>query len=438
MRMNRMLPFCLAFLLLAFVSVGPAHADVHLDVTQGTAQPMPIAIPDFFGTQPSETEAGRAMAQVITADLQSSGLFKAIDPAAFVQTPESLHQEPHFADWKVINAQSLVGGTVTTEPDGRLRVEYRLWDVFGESQMGGMAYMTQPSNWRRIAHIIADAIYQRVTGESGYFDTRVVFVAESGPFDKRVKKLAIMDYDGQNLRYLTDGSNLVLTPRFSPTSAEITYMAYINNRPRVYLQNIDTGRRELLIDLPGMTFAPRFSPDSNKVIFSQAQGGASNIQVMDLRTHQTRQLTSDASINTAPCYSPDGSKIAFESDRGGAQQIYTMNADGSGAKRISFGQGRYANPVWSPRGDLIAFTRLQGGSFYIGVMKPDGSGEREVAQGYDVEGPTWAPNGRVLMYFKEDTRKSPHLYSIDITGQNDHLVPTGGDASDPAWSGLIP
>ncbi len=431
--------FCLLLMLTL-----PAHADVHLDVTQGSVQPMPIAIPDFYGTQPLEVDTGRNIAQVINADLGSSGLFRPIDPAAFVQTPESLHQEPKFQDWKVLNAQTLVGGSVTTEADGRLRVEFRLWDVFAGTQMAGMAYMTQPGNWRRIAHIISDAIYQRVTGESGYFDTRIVFVAESGPFEKRVKRLAIMDEDGQNLRYLSDGSYMVLTPRFSPTSAEITYMAYINNKPRVYLQNIDTGRRELLIDLPGMTFAPRFSPDGNKVVLSLAQNGASNIYVMDLRTRQTHQLTNDTSINTAPCYSPDGTRIAFESDRGGQQQIYTMNADGSGVKRISFGQGRYANPVWSPRGDLIAFTRLQGGSFYIGVMHPDGSGEREIVQGYDVEGPTWAPNGRILMYFKEEPsgpgghNRSSHLYSVDITGQNEHQASTGGDASDPAWSALIP
>jgi TolB protein len=434
-----------AIILAGFVLYAPiARADAHIDITQGTVEPMPIAITDFFGAQPSDADVGRQISQVVTADLSGSGLFRPIDPAAFVQTPEALQQGPRFEDWKVLNAQALVSGSVAAEGDGRLRVEFRLWDVLGGSQIAGMAYTTQPANYRRIAHIIADTIYQRLTGESGYFDTRIVFVSESGPFQKRIKRLAIMDQDGYNLRYLTDGSSLTLTPRFSPTSAEITYMAYNNNHPRVYLQNIDTGKRELLIDLPGMTFAPRFSPDGNKVILTQAQNGASNIYVMDLRTRQTRQLTNDPSISTAPCYSPDGTKIAFESDRGGSQQLYTMNADGSNVKRISFGQGgHYANPVWSPRNDLIAFTKIAGNTFYIGVMKPDGSGEREITEGFDVEGPTWAPNGRVLAYFKEDPSSrghaaSPHLFSIDITGQNEHELNTQGDASDPAWSPLIP
>jgi TolB protein len=437
----------LAFLMVSLLAgMLPARAEMHLDITQPNVAPMPIAITDFYGAPGQEADVGKQIAQVVSADLASSGLFAPIDPAAFVQTPDALRQGPRFADWKVLNAQALVSGTVATEGDGRLRVEFRLWDVLGEAQMAGMAYTTQPTNARRIAHIIADTIYQRITGETGYFDTRIVYVAESGPYQKRTKRLAIMDQDGFNMRYLTDGSNLVLTPRFSPTVAEITYMAYINNHPRVYLQNIDTGRRELLIDLPGMSFAPRFSPDGNKVILSLAQNGASNIYVMDLRTRQSRQLTNDPSINTAPCYSPDGTKIAFESDRSGGQQLYTMNADGSGVKRISFGAGKatYANPVWSPRGDLIAFTKISGGTFYIGVIKPDGSGEREITEGYDVEGPTWAPNGRVLAYFKEDPSgpggrdRTAKLYSIDITGQNERQLPTQGDASDPAWSPLIP
>jgi TolB protein len=436
--------FALGFIL--GIGFTPAFADVHLDVTQGTVEPLPIATTDFYGAQPSDAQVGHDMAGVISADLASSGLFRPIDPAAFVQTPQALQQGPNFADWKVLNAQALVSGTVTAQGDGRLRVEFRLWDVLGGTQMAGMAYTTQPGNWRRIAHIIADTIYQRITGESGYFDTRIVYVSESGPYQKRVKRLAIMDQDGANMRYLADSSTLVLTPRFSPTSAEITYMAYNNSKARVYLQNIDTGRRELLLDLPGMTFAPRFSPDGNKVILSLAQDGASNIYVMDLRTRQTKQLTSEASISTAPCYSPDGAHITFESDRGGSQQIYTMNSDGSGVKRITFGAGNasYANPVWSPRGDYIAFTKIMAGTFYIGVIKPDGSGEREITQGYDVEGPTWAPNGRVLAYFKENPsgaggrERTARLFSIDLTGSNEREIPTTTDASDPAWSPLIP
>ncbi|MBF0561821.1 MAG: Tol-Pal system protein TolB [Alphaproteobacteria bacterium] len=422
----------------------PARADLNIDITQGQANPMPIAITDFTGATDQESYTGRDITKVISADLERSGLFKPIDHRAFIQTSESLQVQPRFADWQVINAQALVQGRTTTQPDGRLRVEFRLWDVFSGQQMRGQAYFTQPENWRRVAHIVADAIYSRITGEDGYFDTRIVYISESGPAIKRVKRLAIMDQDGENHRFLTDGATLVLTPRFSPTAQEITYLSYFRGVPRVYLFNIETGRQELLGDFPGMTFAPRFSPDGNKVVLSMAREGHTDIYEMDLRTRKTKRLTDFPAINTSPAYSPDGTQITFNSDRGGTQQLYIMGADGSNVRRISFGEGRYATPVWSPRGDLIAFTRFHGGKFFIGVMHTDGSGERTLTEGYLVEGPTWAPNGRVLMYFRQspgDHRgrgESTRLYSIDLTGYNERLVVTPRDASDPAWSSLIP
>lgn len=420
----------------------PAKADLHIDITQGVVQPIPLAIPAFYGASGNEAQYGRDIAQVVSNDLTRSGLFSMIDPQSYVQDADSLQVAPHFADWRVLDAQGLVVGKVTTQPDGRLKVEFRLWDVFGEQQMTGLAYFTVPSNWRRVAHIVADAIYKRITGEDGYFDTRIVYIAETGPANDRMKRLAIMDQDGENNRILSDGRALVLTPRFSPSLQEITYMAYYNNRPRVYLFNIDTGRQEVLGDFDNMTFAPRFSPDGNRVIFSLSENGNSNIYTMDLRTHHIQQLTNNPSINTAPCYSPDGQYVTFESDRGGSQQIYVMNANGSDQHRITFGNGSYGTPVWSPRGDLIAFTKPStSGDFYIGVIRPDGSGERELAEGWHVEGPTWAPNGRVLMYFKSersDDNGGPHLYTIDLTGYNEREVPTPTDASDPAWSPLLP
>jgi TolB protein len=424
----------------AILASGGASAQdgLRIDITQGTMKPMPIAITDLFGSNPNDQTVGSNVSRVVSADLERSGLFKPIDPKAFIQTPESLRVQPRFGDWRVINAQALVSGTAETQADGRLRVEFRLWDVYGEQQMTGLAYFTQPENWRRVAHIIADAIYKRLTGEDGYFDSRIVYVAESGPYDRRVKRLAIMDQDGENHRYLTDGSYIVLTPRFSPSTQEITYLSYYNNRPRVYLFNIDTGQQEVLGDFPGMTFAPRFSPDGNRVIMSMAQNGNSEIYTMDLRTRKVQRLTNNPAIDTSPSYSPDGSMITFNSDRGGSQQIYTMNADGSNVQRISHGQGKYGTPVWSPRGDLIAFTRISGGTFYIGVMRPDGSGERMLTQGYLVEGPTWSPNGRVLSFFRESEQGTPKLYTIDLTGTNERLLVTPLDASDPAWSPLIP
>jgi TolB protein len=424
-------------------AAAPARAELHLDITRGKIEPMPIAIPDFSGGANGGSVA-HDVTQVLSADLERSGLFKPLDAKAFIDKDAATRTPPRYGDWRLINAQALVTGTAETQPDGRLQVEFRLWDVFAEQQLTGLRYTTTQQNWRRIAHIMADAIYKRITGEDGYFDTRIVYISETGPVDRRIKRLAIMDQDGANHRFLTDGRSLVLTPRFSPTAQEITYLSYARGVPRVYLFNIDTGQQEVLGDFPGMTFAPRFSPDGNKVIMSLAVDGNSDIYTLDLRTRQATRLTDTAAIDTSPCYSPDGTQIVFNSDRGGTQQLYIMRADGSEAKRISFGSGRDGTPVWSPRGDLIAFTKIEGGQFYIGVMRPDGSGERLLTQAFLVEGPTWAPNGRVLMYFrqmptdKQGKGGGPRLYSIDLTGYNEREVITPQDASDPAWSPLIP
>ncbi|MFN4312217.1 MAG: Tol-Pal system beta propeller repeat protein TolB [Ferrovibrio sp.] len=420
-----------------------AQAAVEIDITRGNFKPVPIAISDFDADNPQATKIGADVARVIRADLERSGLFKPADPRAHIQTPAAMRVQPRFGDWRVINVDALVNGRIEIQADGRLRGEFRLWDVAAEQQMTGLALFTTPDNWRRLAHLIADAIYKRVTGEDGYFDTRIVYVAESGPPDRRVKRLAIMDQDGENHRFLTDGRYLVLTPRFSPSQQEITYLSYFNDKPRVYLFNIDTGQQELVGDFPGMTFAPRFSPDGNRVIMSLAVDGNSDVYMMDLRTRQRSRLTADPGIDTSPSFSPDGRRITFNSDRGGTKQIYTMNADGSDQRRISFNQGRYSTPVWSPRGDLIAFTKEYQGQFSIGVMRPDGSGERILSSSPLVqEAPTWAPNGRVLMFYREappDARgrgQRVRLVSIDLTGFNEREIPTPIDASDPAWSPL--
>jgi len=418
----------------------PARAQLEVDVTTGTSNPLPIAVTQFIGSG-NDSAVGSNIAEVIAADLERSGLFKPINQNAYIQRAEDIGLFPRFGDWRTINAQALVTGLVEREADGRLKVSFRLWDTFAEQQLDGFVYRGDDQIWRRIAHKIADAIYTRLTGESGYFDTRIVYIAESGTMTERVKQLAIMDQDGANHRFLTDGSHLVLTPRFSPTSQEITYMSYFGNTPRVYILDIDSGRREVLGDFPGMTFAPRFSPDGRRVIMSMAVNGNSDIYSMDLPTRQIQRLTTDASIDTSPAYSPDGRYVTFNSDRGGTPQLYVMGSDGSDQHRISFGDGRYSTPVWSPRGDLIAFTKSYKGTFFIGVMKSDGTGERLIAEGYLAEGPTWAPNGRVLMFFRETpvgNQSSVLLFSIDLTGRNERRVTTPLDGSDPAWSPLIP
>jgi TolB protein len=425
----------------------PAMAVLEVDITRGNLQPLPIAITAFIG-EGGDAQMGAEISGVVTADLRRSGIFAPTDPATFIQRDINPDIAPRFGDWRIINAQALVTGRVVTQTDGRLRVEFRLWDIFAGVQLDGQQFYTTPANWRRVAHIIADVIYQRLTGETGYFDSRIVFVDETGPKDARIRRLAVMDQDGANVTYLTapgGPADIVLTPRFSPTSQEITYMAYRAGRPpQVVMRNIETLQEEVLGNFPGMTFAPRFSPDGQRVILSMASGGNTNIFTLDLRTGRTTQLTNGAAIDTSPSYSPDGRQIVFTSDRGGSAQLYVMNADGSNASRISGlqdqSQGTYSTPVWSPRGDWIAFTKQIGGEFQIGVMRPDGSGERILTATTAVqEGPSWSPNGRVIVFTREVPGEigGPQLWSIDLTGYNEIRLPTPNFASDPAWSPLL-
>ena len=438
---RRRLSALLTILVIAAASA-PAGAVLEIDITAGNVDPLPVAITNFDDSALPSGGIGRDITGVVSADLERSGLFRPIDPGAFIEDASEIAARPRFGDWRLINAQALVTGRVTEEPDGRIRAEFRLWDTFAEQQMTGLVYVTTLANWRRVSHLISDAIYKRLTGEEGYFDTRIVYISETGPADRRVKRLAIMDQDGENHRFLTDGRDLVLTPRFSPKRQEITYLSYFNNQPRVFIYNIDTGQQEVLGDFPGMTFAPRFSPDGNKVVMSLALEGNSDVYSMDVLTRRVQRLTQHPAIDTSPSYSPDGGRITFNSDRSGTQQLYVMDADGDRPKRISFGEGRYATPVWSPRGDLIAFTKFRRGLFSIGVMRPDGSGERLLTESFLDEAPTWAPNGRVLMFFREEPRDtrgrggSVELWSIDLTGFNERRVITPLDASDPAWSPL--
>ena len=402
--------------------------------TGGRIDPLPIAIAPFL-VGDGAGEAGDTISGVVTNNLGRSGYFAPIDPATFIEQVKDFNAAPGFASWRQNNAKALVTGQAYMQ-GGKMRVEFRLWDVNTQQQLASQQFTTTPKNARRIGHMISDIIYKSLTGFDGYFDTRIVFVSEDGPKNKRTKRLAIMDQDGFNVRPLTDGRDLVLTPRFSPSTNEITYMSFGNDSPRVYLMNIDTRQREIVGEFPNMSFSPRFSPDGQRVIMSLQDGGNANIYELDLRSRNVRQLTNVAAINTAPSYSPDGSQVVFESDRGGTQQIYVMGADGSGQNRISFGNGRYSTPVWSPDGKYIAFTKQGGGKFAIGVMRPDGSGERILTEGFHNEGPTWAPNSRVLMFFREQGGQAggPQLWSVDITGYNEQVVPTPGFGSDPAWS----
>ena len=416
---------------------------LQIDIMGGNVQAMPIAIPYFsFDQDIQETKLQNNIPDLITNNLINSGLFKLLDRNAYMQNPNQLKNIPKFRDWRIIDTQALITGNIKKKSDNKISVSIQLWDVYGEKRMFGISLSSKIKSWRRIAHIISDKIYERLTGEEGYFDTRIVYISEAGDQKNKIKRLAIMDQDGANHQYLTDGKSLVLTPRFSPNQQQITFFSYkgINKglKPSIYLYDLITEKIEILGQFPGMSFSPRFSPSGSDLIMSLAQNGSTNIHIMNLKNKKTKQLTKGRAIDTSPSFSPDGKKIVFKSDRSGGQHLYVMKRNGKNPKRISFGRGSYATPVWSPRGDYIAFTKFTRGRFFIGLMRPDGSAERLIAEGYLTEGPTWAPGGRVLSFFRQIPQKDgsmrTRLFVIDITGNRERELITPEDASDPAWS----
>ena len=383
-------------MVLCLFAAGNAKAELEIEVAGAQRDPMPIAFPEMIHDGFFVGQYANRIRDVVIADLESSGLFRIINDNSYIQEFSSMDQEPKFVDWTAINAHALVQSSVVEISGNKLRVEFRLWDVPAENQLKGQSFTTTKDNWRRVAHVIADAIYERLTGDKGYFDTRVVYVSESGPVTRRIKRLAIMDQDGENHKFLTSGATMALTPRFSPNLQKVAYISFSSSAPKVYILDLETGKQELVGHFPGMTFAPRFSPDSKKLLLSYANNGRTNIYEMDLERRTSKKLTNSSAIDTSPSYSPEGEQIVFSSDRAGNQQLYVMNNDGSDVKRISRGLGSYATPVWSP-------------------------------------------NGRVLMYFRQE-KGSNHvkLYSIDLTGYNKRQIITPSDASDPAWSPLLP
>ena len=433
-----------SFILTSLPSISQsADKPLQIDIMGGNIQAMPIAI-SYFSTEENlkELNLHKNIPNLIANNLINSGLFKLLDRDAYMQNPDQLNARPKFRDWRIIDAQALISGKIIKKTEDKLSVSVELWDVYGEKRMFGLSLSSKIKSWRRISHIISDKIYERLTGEEGYFDTRIVYISESGSQKNKIKRLAIMDQDGGNHKYLTDGKSLVLTPRFSPNQQQITFFSYngikAGLKPSVYLYNLLSGKIEILGQFPGMSFAPRFSPDGLDLVMSLAQNGTTNIHIMNLKSKKTNQLTKGRSIDTSPSFSPDGKEIVFNSDRSGGQHLYVMKRNGKNAKRISFGRGSYATPVWSPRGDYIAFTKFTRGRFFIGLMRPDGSEERLITEGYLTEGPTWAPGGRVLSFFKQIPQQNgsmkTRLFVIDITGYRERELNTPEDASDPAWS----
>ena len=438
-----MIKFFLFFILFSIKS----FAALDITISQGKVEPTPIAITQFFGSEADTSRYGNTLRDIISKNLTNSGLFYTVNEDLYIQSDNLVEKVPRFEDWKLIKAQFLLSADVSNTENG-ITLRMRLYDVFAGQEISALK-MSIPNEklLRRLGHKVSDIVYERITGESGYFDTRIVYVSEVGPLDQRIKRLAIMDQDGHldSHQFLTNGKNLVLTPRFAPNNQIITYMEYNNNVPRVYIYNLQTGEREIVGDFPGMTFAPRFSPDSQSVImsFSDPKTANSEIYLMDLNTRSINRLTNDPGIDTSPSFSPDGQKIVFNSDRGGSPQLFVMDKDGSNIKRISKERGVYGNPVWSPRGDQIAFTKLTQGSFHIGIMDTNGNNERVIVKDFSLESPAWSPNGRYLIFHRQKRSNSDGtggettVHFIDITGYNERIIPTPRDGSDPAWSPLL-
>jgi TolB protein len=417
------------------------HATREITITEGHVDPTPVAVNQFTSNSNIASEYMKKIIHVISNDLKSSSFFRIIPEVAFIENKIGIKHRPLFASWRQIKADILLNGDIELKGD-KLEISFVIWDSTLEKDIHKEILELPVKLWRRGAHKIADTIYERITGDKGYFDTRIAYISESGTPMKKIKRVAVMDFDGENNKFLTDGKNLVLTPRFSPKGDKILYLSYARNKPRVYIKDIRTGKENVLGDFPGMSFAPKFSPDGSKALMSVARNGATNIYEINLINRKVRKLTNNYAINTSPSYSPDGRRIVFNSNRSGSRQIYVMDSDGSNVERISFGTGFYTAPVWSPRGDYIAFTKQSGGGFVIGVMKPEGSSERTIASGYLVEGPTWSPSGRQIMYTKESkgygkSGNPSNIYYIDITGRNERKVPTPMNASDPDWSNLL-
>ncbi|MDG5488737.1 Tol-Pal system beta propeller repeat protein TolB [Sphingomonas sp. BGYR3] len=427
------------------LGAAPALAQVEVDIVGGISAPAPIAVPAMPTPQVAATpagstdELGRKVAQIITTNLTNSGLFKPLGPGQLRAPDFAQVTAPDFAYWGGTGAQTLVQGYVRANGNGTLTVGCYLYDVFARTELTRQGFVVTPADWRRAAHKCSDAIYTRLTGEGPYFDSRIVYISETGPKGKRIKRLAIMDQDGENHRFLTNGQSIVLTPRLSRDNRQIVYMSYLNDKPTLYVYDLENGRQRALVSNVSLAFAPRFSPDARWVLFSMAVNGNTDLYRVSTQGGRPEQLTTAPGIDTGGSYSPDGNRIVFESDRSGTQQLYVMNADGSNQQRISFGGGRYATPAWSPRGDQIAFTKIGGGAFRIGVMSPSGGGEKLLTEAWGDEGPNWAPNGRVLTYFRSAQGSGRgDVWIVDLTGVNERRVPTPLDGSDPDWGALRP
>ncbi len=439
-----MLKKLLLLVVFIFFGAGAAHAELKVDIIAGAAEPIPIAVQKFEIAGTVTADDAATVRAVVENDLKSTGLFRIVSHDAFPQYVH-MNEMPNFKLWMAIKTQVLVQAKLTSESGGRYKLEFYVWDVNGKEQIEAQSLVASKSSLRRLAHIMADAIYERLTGETGYFDTQIVFIAETGPVHRRVKRMAIMDQDGYGLRYLSDEKTFVMSPHFSPNMQTIVFLSYRDDDPMVWTLDLDSGEQRRLGQFGGMNFAPRFSPDGTKIALSLVKNGITHLYEYDMETQKLRQLTFGRSLNTSPSYSPDGKKLAFNSDRSGRQQIHVLDLKTLEEERITYGAGRYATPAWSPDGQFIAFTKMADDTFYIGIMNPRGRNEKILAGGWYMEAPSWAPGSRRLVYYEtekdiDDVERISHIRSVDITGQNIYEIelPDGVNGVEPTWSPRLP
>ncbi len=422
----------------------PARAELKVDIIAGATDPISVAVQKFEISGTASAKDAATIRSVVESDLKSTGLFRIVSHDALPEYVK-MNEMPNFKLWSAIKANVLVQATLSSEPGDKYKLEFYVWDVNGTEQIEAQSLIASKKSVRRLAHIMADAIYERLTGEIGYFDTQIVFIAESGPVDARVKRMAIMDQDGFGMRYLSDKNTFVMSPHFSPNMQTVVFLSYRDDDPMVWTLDLNTGAQRRLGRFGGMNFAPRFSPDGTKIALSLVKNGITHIYEYDLESKQLRQLTFGNSLNTSPSYSPDGTKLAFNSDRSGRQQIYVMDLATGDTKRITYGAGRYATPAWSPDGQFIAFTKIADDTFYIGIMDPDGRNEKILAGGWYMEAPSWAPGSRRVVYYETEKSmdgmdRTSHIRTVDIMGQNVYDIPLPDDVSgvEPTWSPKLP
>jgi Periplasmic component of the Tol biopolymer transport system len=425
-------------LLAGAVGVGTGALAQHPAPTVAVVAVPPLSTPDDKPTSAGGTlSIAWQASRLIARDLGTTAEIMALPPTQkdYYSYPEVT--APTFSKWRSKGAKILITGFVQARADQRITFGCYAYDVDKGREVARKGFVVAPDEWQRAAHKCSGLAYTAVTGAPSIFDTRIAYVAESGPAAARVKRLAIVDSDGTNHRYLSAGESMALTPRLSPDGRQIAYVSFLTGTPHVRIRDVDGTNDRALLQPGTLSFAPRFSPDGKRIVFSMTMNGNTDIYSASIDGSAPVRLTTSPGVDTDASFAPDGNRIVFESDRSGSQQLYLMDAhDGSAQRRLTFGGAAYAAPDWSPDGNWIAFTRRDPGGRRVGVLKRDGSGEQLLSAGPGDEGASWAASSRELVFQRSDPAGNSSLLRVSLDGSEPRSVvlPQGG--SDPDWSGV--